>query len=148
MTDDLEIHLLLAENENNNVRFDTLPNRGSSNFTLAMNVTNITDAQLVMTFPVKQGLRVADLGFFDDGVLNEELAAPSSEFLPDGRLRIVADVDYPIGSIQWSVNCLLISQPWRHSPMMHRFGVQLRLQMARLFQSVQPKQTWSIQGQD
>ena len=98
VTDDLEIHLLIKENENNNVRFDTLPNRGSSNFTLAMNVTNITDAQLVMTFPVKQGLRVADLGFFDDGVLNEELAAPSSEFLPDGRLRIVADVDYPIGS--------------------------------------------------
>ena len=63
-----------------------------------MNVTNITDAQLVMTFPVKQGLRVADLGFFDDGVSNEELEAPSSEFLPDGRLRIVANVDYPIGS--------------------------------------------------
>ena len=98
VTDDLEIHLLIAENENHNVRFDQLPNQGSSNFTLAMNVTNITDAQLVMTFPVKQGLRVSDLGFFDDGVVNEELAAPVSEFLPDGRLRVVADVDYPIGS--------------------------------------------------
>ena len=31
-------------------------------------------------------------------MLNENLAAPVSEFLPDGRLRIVADVDYPIGS--------------------------------------------------
>ena len=98
VTDDLEIHLLIAENQNNNVRFDQLPNQGSSNFTLAMNVTNITDAQLVMTFPVEQGLRVADMGFYDDGVLNENLQAPESEFLPDGRLRIVANVDYPIGS--------------------------------------------------
>ena len=98
VTDDLEIHLLIAENENHNVRFDQLPNQGSSNFTLAMNVTNITDAQLVMTFPVQQGLRVSDLGFFDDEVANEDLVAPVSEFLPDGRLRVVADVDYPIGS--------------------------------------------------
>lgn len=98
ITDDLEIHLLLAESQNNNVRFDQLPNQGSSNFTLAMNITNITDARLVMTFPVQQGLRVAEMGFFDDGVLNENLAAPESEFLPDGRLRIIADVDYPIGS--------------------------------------------------
>ena len=98
ITDDLEIHLFLADNQNNNVRFDQLPNQGSSNFTLAMNITNITDARLVMTFPVQQGLRVAEMGFFDDGVLNENLAAPVSEFLPDGRLRIVADVDYPLGS--------------------------------------------------
>ena len=98
ITDDLEIHLLIAENQNNNVRFDQLPNQGNSNFTLAMNITNITDAKLVMTFPVQQGLRVADTGFYDDGVLNENLVAPVSEFLPDGRLRIVADVDYPIGS--------------------------------------------------
>ena len=98
ITDDLEIHLLLADDQNNNVRFDQLPNQGSSNFTLAMNITNITDARLVMTFPVQQGLRVAEMGFFDDGVLNENLAAPVSEFLPDGRLRIVADVDYPLGS--------------------------------------------------
>ncbi len=98
VTDDLEIHLLIAENKNNNVRFDQLPNQGSSNFTLAMNITNITDARLIMTFPVEQGLRVAEMGFYDDGVLNEALAAPESEFLPDGRLRIVADVDYPLGS--------------------------------------------------
>ena len=37
-----------------------------------MNVTNITDARLVLTFPVEQGLRVADLGFYDDGVLQDE----------------------------------------------------------------------------
>tara|TARA_B100001094_G_scaffold167470_1_gene162033 strand:+ start:1206 stop:3134 length:1929 start_codon:yes stop_codon:yes gene_type:complete len=98
ITDDLEIHLLTKAGENNNVRFDQLPNQGSSNFTLAMNITNITDARLVLTFPVEQGLRVADTGFYDDGVLQDELAAPVSEFLPDGRLRIVADVDYPLGS--------------------------------------------------
>ena len=98
ITDDLEIHLLTDASENHNVRFDQLPNQGSSNFTLAMNVTNITDARLVLTFPVEQGLRVADLGFYDDGVLQEDLEAPISEFLPDGRLRVVADVDYPLGS--------------------------------------------------
>jgi hypothetical protein len=63
-----------------------------------MNITNITDARLVLTFPVEQGLRVAEMGFYDDGVMQDELAAPVSEFLPDGRLRIVADVDYPLGS--------------------------------------------------
>ena len=98
ITDDLEIHLLTKAGENNNVRFDQLPNQGSSDFTLAMNITNITDARLVLTFPVEQGLRVADMGLFDDGELQEELASPMSEFLPDGRLRIVADVDYPLGS--------------------------------------------------
>ncbi len=98
ITDDLEIHLLTKAGESNNVRFDQLPNQGSSDFTLAMNITNITDARLVLTFPVEQGLRVADLGFYDDGVLQDELAAPVSEFLPDGRLRVVADVDYPLGS--------------------------------------------------
>ncbi|MGB2037734.1 MAG: hypothetical protein ACPHX8_04655 [Candidatus Poseidoniaceae archaeon] len=98
VTDDLEIHLMTKAGESNNVRFDQLPNQGSSNFTLAMNITNITDARLVLTFPVEQGLRVADLGFYDDGVLQEDLEAPISEFLPDGRLRIVADVDYPLGS--------------------------------------------------
>jgi hypothetical protein len=98
VTDDLEIHLLTKAGESNNVQFDQLPNQGSSNFTLAMNITNITDARLVLTFPVEQGLRVADMGFYDDGVLQDELATPVSEFLPDGRLRIVADVDYPLGS--------------------------------------------------
>ena len=98
VTDDLEIHLLTKAGQTNNVRFDQLPNKGSSDFTLAMNITNITDARLVLTFPVEQGLRVADMGFYDDGELQEELAAPMSEFLPDGRLRIVADVDYPLGS--------------------------------------------------
>ena len=68
ITDDLEIHLLTKEGENNNVRFDQLPNQGSSNFTVAMNITNITDARLVLTFPVEQGLRVADLGFYDEGL--------------------------------------------------------------------------------
>jgi hypothetical protein len=98
VTEDLEIHLLTKAGENTNVRFDQLPNKGSSDFTLAMNITNITDARLVLTFPVEQGLRVADMGFYDDGVLQEDLAAPMSEFLPDGRLRITADVDYPLGS--------------------------------------------------
>jgi len=69
ITDDLEIHLLTKAGENNNVRFDQLPNQGSSDFTLAMNITNITDARLVLTFPVEQGLRVADMGFYDDGEL-------------------------------------------------------------------------------
>ena len=98
VTEDLEIHLLTKAGENTNVRFDQLPNKGSSDFTVAMNITNITDARLVLTFPVEQGLRVADMGFYDDGVLQEDLAAPMSEFLPDGRLRITADVDYPLGS--------------------------------------------------
>jgi len=50
-TDDLEISMFLADGETYNVQFNQLPNKGVSNFTFALNVTNITEAVFVYTFP-------------------------------------------------------------------------------------------------
>lgn len=96
-TDDLQISLFVKTGENNNMRFDQLPNQGVSNFTLALNVTNMTNADLVMTFPALQGLRIAGFGMEDDGaelVEGLDYTAPEEEFLPDGKLRIYQHVDY------------------------------------------------------
>ena len=103
-TDDLQISLFVKSGENNNMRFDQLPNQGVSNFTLALNVTNMTNADLVMTFPALQGLRIADFAMEDDGVelvVGQDYTAPEEEFLPDGKLRIHQHVDYD--KINWPV---------------------------------------------
>jgi len=96
-TDDLQISLFVKSGENNNMRFDQLPNKGVSDFTLALNVTNMTNAGLVLTFPALQGLRIANYSMEDDGVAlieGQDYTAPMEEFLPDGKLRIYQDVDY------------------------------------------------------
>ena len=96
-TDDLQISLFVKSGESNNMRFDQLPNQGDSNFTLALNVTNMTNADLVMTFPALQGLRIAGFAMEDDGVeliAGQDYIAPQEEFLPDGKLRIQQHVDY------------------------------------------------------
>ncbi|MGB0826262.1 MAG: hypothetical protein ACPGTT_00075 [Candidatus Poseidoniaceae archaeon] len=96
-TDDLQISLFVKSGESNNMRFDQLPNKGVSDFTLALNVTNMTNAELVLTFPALQGLRIANYSMEDDGVAlveGQDYTAPMEEFLPDGKLRIYQDVDY------------------------------------------------------
>ena len=104
-TNDLQISLFVKTGEDNNMRFDQLPNTGESNFTLALNVTNMTNARLVLTFPALQGLRIANYSMEDDGVAlvtGQDYIAPIEEFLPDGKLRIHQYVNYdktnwPIG---------------------------------------------------
>ena len=93
VTDDLQISLFVANGESNNMRFDQLPNQGNSNFTLALNVTNMTNAELMLTFPVLQGLRIANFSMRDDGVEINSYQ-PEEIYLPDGRLRISQQVDY------------------------------------------------------
>lgn len=93
VTDDLQIILFVANGESNNMRFDQLPNQGDSNFTLALNVTNMTNANLMLTFPVLQGLRIANFSMRDDGVEINSFE-PEEIYLPDGRLRISQQVDY------------------------------------------------------
>ena len=97
ITDDLQIQLFLAEEESNNVRFDQLPNSGDSNFTLALNITNMSYAHLELNFPVKQGLRMVNYSIRDtitntNGTLNVSentvLSGPEAMYLPDGRLRV------------------------------------------------------------
>jgi hypothetical protein len=53
ITDDMQIMMFLADGETNNVRFDQLPNSGNSDFTLSLNVTNMSYANLELNFPLK-----------------------------------------------------------------------------------------------
>ncbi len=96
-TDDLQISLLVKDGENRNMQFNQLPNNGESNFTLALNVTNMTNAELVLTFPVLQGLRIVNYSMEDDGVeliAGVDYTAPVEEYLLDGKLRVYQNVDY------------------------------------------------------
>ncbi len=101
VTDDLQISLFVKNGESHNMRFNQLPNQGDSNFTLALNVTNMTNANLLLTFPVLQGLRIANFSMRDDGVEINSFE-PEEIYLPDGRLRVSQQVNYdkadwPIG---------------------------------------------------
>ena len=93
VTDDLQIILFVANDQDSNVRFDQLPNQGVSDFTLALNVTNMTNADLMLTFPVLQGLRIANFSMRDDGVEINSFE-PEEIYLPDGRLRVNQQVNY------------------------------------------------------
>ena len=94
-TDDLEISMFLADGEAYNTQFNQLPNKGVSNFTLALNITNVTDAAFVLTFPQTQGLRMLEFSTMDDGIQNDALETPVVENLPNGRMRVSIDVEYP-----------------------------------------------------
>lgn len=103
ITDDLQIMMFLAEDQSNNVRYDQLPNSGDQNFTLALNVTNMSYAHLELNFPLKQGLRMVNYSIQDtstgtDGTVtvvdNNVLSGPEAMYLPDGRLRVNQVVTY------------------------------------------------------
>jgi len=94
-TDDLEISMFLADGKTHNSEFNQLSNKGESNFTLAINVTNVTDAIFTFTFPQTQGLRMLDFSTMDDEIQNDALETPVIENLPNGRMRLSIDVEYP-----------------------------------------------------
>ncbi|MFB1004872.1 MAG: hypothetical protein QMC59_00130 [Candidatus Poseidoniaceae archaeon] len=94
ITDDLQILMFTKEGESNNVQFDQLPNSGASNFTLALNVTNMSQAGLVLTFPQLQGLRLVNSSLRDDGMESTAMPLPETQYLPDGRLRVTQEVNY------------------------------------------------------
>lgn len=106
-TDDMEISLSVADGQANNVRWDQLPNSGVSNFTLAMNISNMSNAALVVTFPVLQGLRMYDFRVTDNqpesGQTCDHIGKPSFMYLPDGALRVTQLVNFD--RTQWDLYC-------------------------------------------
>ena len=106
-TDDMEISLFVADGQANNVRWDQLPNSGVSNFTLAMNISNMSNAALVVTFPVLQGLRIYDFRVVDNqpesGETCDHIGEPSFAYLPDGALGVTQLVDFD--RTQWDLVC-------------------------------------------
>ena len=106
-TDDMEISLDVAEGETKNVRWDQLPNSGVSNFTLAMNITNMSNAALKVTFPVLQGLRMNGFRVTDNapdsGQTCDHINEPSFTYLGDGSLQVIQLVSFD--RTQWDLEC-------------------------------------------
>lgn len=106
-TDDLEIRLELASGETNNIRWDQLPNSGVSNFTLAMNITNMSNAALRVNFPILQGLRMYDFRVVDNepesGQSCDDIGEPSFTYLGDGSLQVTQLVNFDRN--QWDLVC-------------------------------------------
>ena len=106
-TDDLEISLFVADGQTNNVRWDQLPNSGVSNFTLAMNITNMSNAALRVTFPVLQGLRMYDFRVTDNapesGQTCDHINEPSFVYLGDGALEVTLLVSFD--RTLWDLEC-------------------------------------------
>ena len=87
-TDDLEHQIFVETGESYNMNFDQLPNLGTQNFTLAKNLTNISSANFIITFPPISGLRIADYTLLSNGVNVNDFSV-EDVFLPDGALRII-----------------------------------------------------------
>jgi hypothetical protein len=106
-TDDMEISLEVVDGQANNVRWDQLPNSGASNFTLAMNITNMSNAALRVTFPVLQGLRMTDFRVTDNAPENgqtcDHINEPSFAYLGDGALQVTQLVAFD--RTQWDLQC-------------------------------------------
>lgn len=106
-TDNLEITLDLEEGEAHNVRWDQLPNSGASNFTLGMNITNMSNAALVVTFPALSGLRLVDFRMTDNspdsGEDCDHIDDPSFSYLPDGALHVTQLVNFD--RTLWDLEC-------------------------------------------
>ena len=122
ITDDMEISLFLAsDGPDNNVRWDQLPNSGASNFTMAMNISNMSDAALVVTFPVLQGLRMYDFRVIDNqpesGETCDHIGEPSFVYLPDGALRVTQLVSFD--RTQWELYCNMFMDFTTEAPEMN-----------------------------
>ena len=68
--------MFVKDGENHNAQFTQLANKGVSNFTLAFNVSNISNAHVKFTFPPVQGLRINTYGIMenhtDDPIFREK----------------------------------------------------------------------------
>ena len=93
-TNNLEISMFVKEDETYNTRFNKLANSGQSDFTVAMNVTNMTSATMMFTFPYVDGLRMANWTIQDDGIENLAVGSIEEIFLPDGSVRVSVDIQY------------------------------------------------------
>jgi len=93
-TDNLEISMFVKEDEEYNSQFNQLPNSGLSNFTIALNATNMTSAKMEFNFPIVDGLRVAAYDIQDDGVSNLDAGIVEEINLPDGSITMMITIGY------------------------------------------------------
>ena len=93
-TNNLEISMFVKEGETYNSRFSQLPNSGLSDFTVAMNATNVTSATMEFTFPFVDGMRMANWTIEDDGIENLDVGSIAEEHLPDGSVKVILNIGY------------------------------------------------------
>jgi hypothetical protein len=93
-TNNLEISMFVKEGETYNSRFNQLPNSGLSDFTVAMNATNVTSATMEFTFPFVDGMRMANWTIEDDGIENLDAGSIAEEHLPDGSVKVILNIGY------------------------------------------------------
>ena len=100
-TNNLEISMFTKAGETHNARFNQLANQGASNFTIGLNATNMTSADMNLHFPIVEGLRMAAYDIHDvtDGVAVSNLDAGSVEMvnLPDGSIVLTINIGYNLG---------------------------------------------------
>ena len=102
VTDDLEIHLSSTP-DLSNMEFVQLPNQGSSNFTMAMNISNMTSGLFEATFPFTENLRVAGASMIDinDGVRGELYNLDSLEVLDNDNDQVQIRLELEFDRTQW-----------------------------------------------
>jgi hypothetical protein len=93
-TNNLEISMFVKDGETHNSRFNQLPNSGQSDFTVAMNATNVTSATMEFTFPFVEGMRMANWTIEDDGTVNLDAGSIAEEHLPDGSVKVILNIGY------------------------------------------------------
>jgi hypothetical protein len=93
-TNNLEISMFVKEGETYNTRFNQLPNSGMSDFTVAMNATNVTRATMEFTFPFVEGMRMANWTIEDDGIVNLAAGSIAETHLPDGSVKVILNIGY------------------------------------------------------
>ena len=93
-TENLEISMFVKDGETYNSRFNKLPNSGASDFTVAMNATNVTSATMEFTFPFVDGMRMANWTIEDNGVENLEAGSVTEVPLPDGSVKVILSIGY------------------------------------------------------
>ena len=98
-TENLEIDLTLADEQDKNVEFIQLPNRGVSNFTMTINVTAMIDADVRLVFPPTNGLRLNGFDVLDNGLESSSIASPTTQYLGDGSLEVLMDVVYDLDDL-------------------------------------------------
>ena len=98
-TNNLEISMFVKDGETYNTQFNKFSNSGkgyyeNQSFTVAMNVTNMSSATMMFTFPYVDGLRLANWTIQDNGVENLAPGSVEEIFLPDGSVRVSVSMTY------------------------------------------------------
>ncbi|HIG03067.1 MAG TPA: hypothetical protein EYQ53_01600 [Candidatus Poseidoniales archaeon] len=114
ITDNMELLIEEKAGEDKNIDFNKLPNNGQSNFTLAINTTNMTSTTFQITFPAINGLRISAWEVTEDGVTIDSTSEPNEIIGGDGSLTVIWENTYD--STDWPMVQELFIDFTTHAP--------------------------------